>query len=67
MVFCAKTRHGCGSVQTMPQHMVLCAISSLNSLHYSPKFAKNEKKIGWKLSAHSLPGARALARAARLK
>jgi hypothetical protein len=33
MVFCAKTRHGCGSVQTMPQHKVLCAISSQAVLH----------------------------------
>jgi hypothetical protein len=30
MVFSAKTTHGCGSMQNMPQHMVLCAISSRN-------------------------------------
>jgi hypothetical protein len=29
MVFCAKTSYGCGSLQNMPQHMVLCTISSL--------------------------------------
>jgi hypothetical protein len=28
MVFCAKTSYGCGSLQNMSQHMVLCAISS---------------------------------------
>jgi hypothetical protein len=28
IVFCARISYGCGFLQNMPQHMVLCAISS---------------------------------------
>jgi hypothetical protein len=47
MVFCAKARHGCGFVQKMPHHMVLCAISS------SPKAIR--KFQGCLVLGHNLP------------